>query len=144
MPQTYSIFILLIGAFTTLNINSSTQSVYLPCWISWFFSSRRLCNKMLLSLLSTYKWFFFSLIQLAILFCFYHNLSVICLAKIQTLYGRNRTIDVNFTLRTLSDGCWLLGICIMIILSVAYNLSLVIISSIQKTVNTCNPSISGK
>ena len=41
VPYTYSIFILLTGAFTALNISSSTQSVYLPCCMSWFFSSTR-------------------------------------------------------------------------------------------------------
>ena len=36
--------------------------------MSWFFSSTRLCNKMLRSWLSTYKWFFFTLIHFTVLF----------------------------------------------------------------------------
>ena len=124
VPYTYSIFTFLTGALATLKISSSTQSPYLPCRMSWFFSSTRLFNKMLLSWLSTYIWVFFSLIRLTVLSCYHYIIKVIHLAKVQNSCGRNSTIDVDFTLGALSDNSRLLGVCIMIVFSVPCGLVL--------------------
>lgn len=49
---------------------------------------------------------------------------VVHLAKVQNSCGRNGTIDVDFTLRALSNNSRLLGVCLMIVFSVPCGLVL--------------------
>lgn len=52
LPQSCCTLSFFSGAPVTLKISSSTQSAYLPCARSWFFSSTRLCSRIVLSWLS--------------------------------------------------------------------------------------------
>ena len=124
MPYTYSIFTFFIGALATLKISSSTQSPYLPCCMSWFFSSTRLCKSNDFSLLSTYKCVFFSLIPSTILSWLHCIIKAIHPTMVKILCGRNGTIDIDFSLRALYNNGWLFSVCKMVVLSIPCGLVL--------------------
>jgi len=64
----YDIFSCLVGESITFKMSSSTQSVYLPCWMSEFFNLTRLCKTTLISDSFKYKYLFCFIISASLQF----------------------------------------------------------------------------